>query len=47
MQDIKTQLEDELADIEWSDLVPHAQRDALIVVNESFRTTWCLEYRPQ
>jgi len=35
MQEIKSQLEEELADIEWSDLVPHAQRDALIVVNES------------
>lgn len=35
MQDIKTQLEEELADVEWSDLIPHAQRDALIVVNES------------
>ncbi|MDJ0725484.1 MAG: DUF2288 domain-containing protein [Prochloraceae cyanobacterium] len=35
MQDIKSQLAEELADIEWSDLVPHAQRDALIVVNES------------
>ncbi|MGF1488454.1 MAG: DUF2288 domain-containing protein [Prochloraceae cyanobacterium] len=35
MQEIKSQLEEELADIEWSDLMPHAQRDALIVVNES------------
>lgn len=35
MQDIKTQLEEEKADIEWSDLIPHAQRDALIIVNES------------
>ena len=35
MQDIKTQLTEELADIEWSSLIPHAQRDALIVVNES------------
>jgi hypothetical protein len=35
MQDLKNQLTEELADIEWSALVPHAQRDALIVVDES------------
>jgi hypothetical protein len=34
-QDLKTRLSEELADIEWSDLIPHAQRDAVIVVNES------------
>ena len=34
-QDIKTQLAQELADVEWSSLVPHAQRDALIVVDRS------------
>lgn len=35
MQEIKNQLEEELADIEWKDLMPHAQRDAVIIVNES------------
>ncbi len=35
MQDIKVQLTQELADIEWNSLIPHAQRDALIVVSES------------
>lgn len=34
MQDIKTKLSKELADIEWSDLIPHAQRDNLIIVGE-------------
>ncbi len=35
MSDIKTQLTEEMAEIEWKDLIPHAQRDAIIVVNES------------
>jgi hypothetical protein len=35
MSDIKIQLSEELAEIEWRDLIPHAQRDALIVVNPS------------
>jgi hypothetical protein len=35
MSDIKTQLTEEMAQIEWKELIPHAQRDAIIVVNES------------
>ncbi len=34
-EDIKTQLTEEIADTEWKDLIPHAQRDALIVVVKS------------
>lgn len=33
--DVKNQLAEELAEIEWSVLIPHAQRDAIIVVNRS------------
>ncbi|MBR8828053.1 MAG: DUF2288 family protein [Gomphosphaeria aponina SAG 52.96 = DSM 107014] len=32
---IKTQLIEELADSQWSDIAPHAKRDGVIVVNES------------
>lgn len=35
MSDIKSQLKRDIADVEWTDLVPHAQRDVLIVVNSS------------
>ena len=35
MSDFKAQLSEELADVEWSSLIPHAQRDALIVVSPS------------
>jgi hypothetical protein len=35
MASIKEQLGQELATIEWSELIPHAQRDAIIIVNES------------
>jgi hypothetical protein len=35
MSDIKTQLTQELADIEWRDLKPHAMRDGLVVVHEN------------
>jgi hypothetical protein len=35
MSNIKAQLSEELADVEWSALIPHAQRDALIVVSPS------------
>ena len=35
MSEIRAQLLEELADADWSSLVPHAQRDALIVVNPS------------
>jgi hypothetical protein len=34
MSDIQTQLANEMAEIAWSDLKPHAQRDAIILVNE-------------
>lgn len=33
MEDIKAQLTQELTEIEWCELLPHAQRDALIVVS--------------
>ena len=33
MSDIKTQLEDQIAEIDWKDLIPHAQRDAIILVH--------------
>ncbi|NJK29847.1 MAG: DUF2288 domain-containing protein [Acaryochloridaceae cyanobacterium CSU_3_4] len=32
MQDIKDKLTADIADIEWRDLIPHSQRDAVIVV---------------
>lgn len=35
MSDIKTQLSEQLADIQWGDLIPHARRDALIIVTDS------------
>lgn len=35
MTDIKTQLAQELAEVEWRDLQPHAKRDAVILVNEA------------
>ncbi|WP_013322844.1 DUF2288 domain-containing protein [Gloeothece verrucosa] len=35
MSDLKTQLSEQLADIEWNDLKPHAGRDALIIVANS------------
>lgn len=35
MSEIKNQLKQELADVEWRDLISHAQRDILIVVNAS------------
>lgn len=34
MEDIKKQLNEEVDDTDWSSLIPHAQRDALIVVHE-------------
>jgi hypothetical protein len=33
MSDIKTQLEEQIAEIDWKDLIPHAQRDAIVIVN--------------
>ena len=35
MSDIKTQLTEELAPMEWETLIPHARRDALIVVDSA------------
>jgi hypothetical protein len=35
VQNIKDQLIEELAEIEWHEIVPHAQRDAVIVVSDS------------
>jgi hypothetical protein len=35
MSDLKTQLQEQLAEMEWHFLIPHAQRDSLIVVNEN------------
>lgn len=34
MSDLNTQLSEELADIEWNCLIPHAKRDAIIIVNK-------------
>ena len=33
MTDLKIQLSEELAAIQWKDIIPHAQRDVVIVVN--------------
>lgn len=35
MQDVKQQLGEELANVEWNTLIPHAKRDAIIVVDET------------
>jgi len=35
MSDINLQLKEEKAEVSWSDLIPHAQRDAIILVNEN------------
>lgn len=35
MISIQEQLAQDMADIEWSDLIPHCQRDAVIVVDEA------------
>jgi hypothetical protein len=35
MSDLKQQLQEQIAEINWQDLKPHAQRDALIIVNEN------------
>ena len=34
MPDVKQQLAEELASVEWKSLLPHAKRDAVIVVQE-------------
>ncbi len=33
MSDLKAQFTEQLAEIEWQDLIPHAQRDAVIIVH--------------
>jgi hypothetical protein len=33
MSDLQTQLSQEMAQMPWSDLIPHAKRDSLILVN--------------
>ena len=33
MSDIKTQLQEQIAEVDWKDLIPHAQRDAIIIVH--------------
>ena len=33
MFDIKTKLQEDIATIGWQDIIPHAKRDAVIVVN--------------
>ncbi len=35
MSDIRIQLTEEIAEVAWSELIPHVLRDALIVVEES------------
>lgn len=35
MTSIQEQLAQDMANIEWSDLIPHCQRDAVIVVDEA------------
>lgn len=33
MSDLKAQLQEQVAPMDWKDLIPHAQRDAIIVVD--------------
>ena len=33
MEELKKQLKNEMAEVDWNDIKPHAQRDAVIVVN--------------
>jgi len=35
MSDLKTQLKEQIAEIDWKDLIPHAQRDVNIVVHDN------------
>ncbi|BAQ60513.1 hypothetical protein GM3708_919 [Geminocystis sp. NIES-3708] len=35
MSNLKTQLQQQIAQMDWKDLIPHAQRDALIVVDQN------------
>jgi hypothetical protein len=34
MPDLQDKLREDVADVEWKDLLPHAKRDAIIVVTE-------------
>ncbi|MGK7879722.1 MAG: DUF2288 domain-containing protein [Crocosphaera sp.] len=34
MEEIRKKLEEDMADVNWNDIKPHAQRDAVIVVDE-------------
>lgn len=34
MSNLKTELQQQIAKMDWKDLIPHAQRDVLIVVDE-------------
>lgn len=33
MSDLKTQFAEQLAEVDWQDLIPHSQRDAVIIVH--------------
>ena len=33
MSNIKNQLEKQIAEVDWKDLIPHAQRDAIVIVH--------------
>ncbi len=35
MEDLKKRLTEDIADVNWNDIKPHAQRDAVIIVNDS------------
>ncbi|MBL1210443.1 DUF2288 domain-containing protein [Geminocystis sp. GBBB08] len=35
MSDLKAELQKQIAEMNWKDLIPHAQRDALIVVDQN------------
>lgn len=35
MEDLKKRLTEDVADVNWNDIKPHAQRDAVIIVNNS------------
>ncbi|MDJ0728652.1 MAG: DUF2288 domain-containing protein [Crocosphaera sp.] len=34
MEELRKRLKEDMADVNWNDIKPHAQRDAVIVVNE-------------
>ncbi|EAZ89833.1 DUF2288 domain-containing protein [Crocosphaera chwakensis] len=35
MEDLKQRLKEDMANVNWNDIKPHAQRDAVIVVDEN------------